>query len=55
MRFLFTEINPLYILIIVIKTLIKRDIKTIDLIPEPIQIIIKGPRATLGRALITVR
>ena len=50
-----SNLKPLYILIIVIKTLIKRAINIIEFVLAPTQIIIKGPKATFGREFKTVR
>lgn len=48
------EVKSEYKLIIDINKLINTDIKIIELLLAPIQIIIKGPKATLGREFIEV-
>ena len=48
-------IKALYILIIVVNTVIKRAIKMIEFVFAPTQIIISGPKDTLGREFNTVR
>ena len=52
---LLVDTKPLYILMIVIKTLINKAINTIEFVLAPTQIIINGPRATLGSEFKIVR
>ena len=54
-KFLSTEINPLYMFIILTKVEINNAIIMIDLIDAPNQIIINGPKATFGNEFKIVK